>query len=172
MWGQILGDRKYGESLGVKVEKAFINDFLSEAEENGLVWANGGEKTTEWDKWESWRRHDYIVFRVWTWGKTKELTWGNPSDEKTINYLPPMRWDLFKKGRIFVGVRRDQYNDFRDEITRQFGLTNQHKPYEDFNYTFYMYDKKANFIEALGRSQFREIKTINGHKVVYWEDVR
>lgn len=171
MWGKILGDCKYGDCLSIKVEKAFINDFLSEAKENGLVWANG-EKPTEWDKWEVWRTYDYIVFRVLTWGKLKELTWGRPSDEKTIDYLPPMRWDLFKKGRIIVGVRRDQYNDFRDEITRQLGLTNQHKHYEDYNYTFYRYDKKSNFIEALGRSQFREIKAINGHKVVYWEDVR
>ena len=172
MWGKILGDHKYSESLGVKVERAFINDFLSEAEDNGLVWANGGEKPTEWDKWEDWRRHDYIVFGVWYRGKTKELTWGYPSDEKTINYLPPMRWDLFKKGRIIIGVRREHFDEFKAEVSRQFGVDNLHEPYDHFNYSFYMHNKKTNFIEAVGRSQFRQPTVINGHKVVYWEDVR
>lgn len=70
-------DIKNSKIGSIKVEKAFINDFLSEAEENGLVWANGSEKPTEWDRWENWRRHDYIVFRIWNCGKTKELTWGD-----------------------------------------------------------------------------------------------
>ena len=83
-----------------------------------------------------------------------------------------MRWDLFKKGRIVVGVREEQYKEFKEAIVQQFGVINQSKPYDNFNYTFFMYDKNANFVEAVSRSQFRQLKTLNGHKVVYWEDIR
>lgn len=165
MWGKILGDYKDGESLRVKVERAFINDFLSEAEENGLVWANGGEKPTEWDKWESWRRHDYIVFRVWYRGKTKELTWGYPSDEKTINYLPPMRWDLFKKGRLAVKVNYYNYKEFYEACEKELGK----KPMTVYTgeYTVSICKKDGLF----------EVFTIEdqkktGRKIVNWEDVR
>ena len=169
MWGKILGDHKYGESLGVKVERAFINDFLSEAEENGLVWANGGEKPTEWEKWESWRRHDYIVFRVWYRGKIKELTWGCPSDEKTINYLPPMRWDLFKKGRLAVKVNYDNYNykEFYEACEKHIGKKPSGFPilWDDATISIC---KKDGLFEIFTIEDQKE----TGRKIVDWEDVR
>ena len=183
MWGKILGDHKYGESLEVKVEKPFINDFLSEAEDNGLVWANGGEKPTEWDKWESWRTHDYVVFQIWYRGKTKELTWGYPSDEKTINYLPPMRWDLFKKGRKIVRVTPENIDDFIVKCTNKFGSIMKPvlKRYKDFTHVFimmsdYHYDNKPTIHimtpEDLVRNQHENPKKYSDKKIVDWEDVR
>ena len=167
MWRKILGGRKYGESLGVKVERAFINDFLSEAEDNGLVWANGGEKPTEWDKWESWRRHDYIVFTIWYRGKTKELTWGTNPNENTVDYLPPMRWVLFKKGRLAVKVTYDNYKEFYEACEKELGKKPSGFPM--------LSDVAA--ISICKKDGLFEIFTIEdqketGKKIVDWEDVR
>ena len=41
-----------------------------------------------------------------------------------------------------------------------------------FDYSFFIFDKYAKFIETIGRSQFRAIKEMNNHKVYYWEDIR
>ena len=167
MWGKILGDHKYGESLEVKVEKAFIDDFLSEAEDNGLVWANGGEKPTEWNRWEDWRTHDYIVFTIWYRGKTKELTWEYPSDEKTINYLPPMRWDLFEKGRLAIKVTRDNYKEFYEACEKELGRRPISGMFTGDYFTVSICKKDGHF-EVFTVEHQKE----TGKKIVDWEDVR
>lgn len=180
MWAEIFALHKESDVI-IKVKKEDVNTFLHEIENKipEITWLSTDKifetKYTIGDIYEELKTCDTIYFRL-----SKINTLSYSSDEciyafrglKPIDYLPPMRWDLFKKGRIVVGVRKEHYDEFKKEITRQFGLTNQYKPYENFNYSFYMHYKNVNFIEAVGRSQFRQPTMINNHKVVYWEDVR
>lgn len=180
MWAEIFALHKESDVI-IKVKKEDVNTFLHEIENKipEITWLSTDKifetKYTIGDIYEELKTCDTIYFRL-----SKINTLSYSSDEciyafrglKPIDYLPPMRWDLFKKGRIVVGVRKEHYDEFKKEITRQFGLTNQHKPYENFNYSFYMHYKNVNFIEAVGRSQFRQPTMINNHKVVYWEDVK
>lgn len=162
MWENI----KNGKINTIKVEKPFINDFLSEAEDNGLVWANGGEKPTEWDRWENWRRHDYIVFKIWNFPPRKELTWGANPNEKTIDYLPPMRWDLFKKGRLAVKVDYDNYKEFYEACEKELGRRPVTAVFtEDFTVSIC---KKDGLFEIFTIEDQKE----TGRKIVDWEDVR
>lgn len=180
MWDEIFALHKESDVV-IKVKREDVNAFLHEIEKRipEITWASTVKifetKYTIGDIYEELKTCDTIYFRL---SKENTLTYSSDShiypyrEIKSIDYLPPMRWDLFKKGRIVVGVRKEHYDEFKKEITRQFGLTNQHKPYENFNYSFYMHYKNVNFIEAVGRSQFRQPTMINNHKVVYWEDVR
>lgn len=177
MWENIINVSQ-DPPVDIKVAKQDIKAFLKELQDKipKARWNGSDCLPTEYTN-PYWFKHDYIYFALLrndNEGKLK-LCYNDEHHswiKTTIDYLPPMRWDLFKKGRIVVGVRKEQYNEFKEEINRQFGIINIHKPYDDFNYSFFIFDKNANFVEAIGRSQFSQLKTINGHKVYYWEDVR
>ena len=180
MWAEIFAIHKESDVI-IKVKKEDIITFLHEIENRipEITWNSCVKifetKYTIGNIYEELKNRDTIYFRL-----SKETTLSYSSDQyiypyrelKHIDYLPPMRWDLFEKGRIVVGVRKEHYDEFILNATEHIDNFNMHKPYNNFNYSFFMYDKDANFIEAIGRSQFRQIKEINNHKVVYWEDVR
>ena len=82
-----------------------------------------------------------------------------------VDYLPPMRWDLFKKGRLAVKVTYKNYKEFYEACEKEIGK----KPstYLWDNVTISISKKDGNF----------EIFTIEhqkktGRKIVDWEDVR
>ena len=180
MWEKIFELHKESDVI-FEVKREDVTTFLHELENKfpEITWASSIKifetKYTIKNVYFELKTHDTIYFRL---SKETKLSYSSDHDIyqyrelKHVEYLPPMRWDLFKRGRIAVGVRKEQYNEFKEEINRQFGIINLHKPYDDFNYSFFIFDKNANFVEAIGRSQFRQLKTINGHKVYYWEDVR
>lgn len=85
----------------------------------------------------------------------------------TINNIPPMRWDLFKKGRLAVKVNYfiDNYKEFCDACERELGK----KP------STYLWDNVA--ISICKKDGCFEIFTMEdqkktGRKIVNWEDVR
>ena len=88
-----------------------------------------------------------------------------------IDYLPPMRWDLFKKERIVVGVKNNnELEEFRKEVERNTGVKDI--PMCPTNLClFYSFDKD-NYKIILETVEKPNIAMINGHKVYYWEDVR
>lgn len=180
MWEKILELHKENDVV-IEVKKEDITTFLHEIENKipEITWVSGDKifetKYTIGDIYKELETHDMIYFRLW---KKSILSYSSDShiypyrELKCIDYLPPMRWDLFKKGRIVVGLRKEHYDEFILNATKHIDSFNKHKPYNDFNYSFFIYNKDAKFIEAIGRSQFRAIKEMNNHKVVYWEDVR
>lgn len=165
MWEDILN----GKIRSVKVLKADIDDFLLLAENFGLVWGEGGERPTEWSKWKVWRKKDFIVFTI----DERRLWWGVVRKKDTVDYLPHIRWDLFAKGRIVVGVRvESELNDFVKNLKEWFHNVTVQGPYFRYPYTFYIYNKDTNVVEAISKNHSKQFKTINNHKVYYWEDVR
>jgi hypothetical protein len=179
MWAEIFELHKESDVV-IKVKKEDVNTFLHEIEKRipEITWASSTKifetKHTIDDIYEELKTYNMIYFRLW---KENKLSYSsNPHvcpyrELKHIDYLPPMRWDLFKKGRLVVGVRKEHYDEFISNATKNIGTFLKHKPY-DYNYTFFMYNKYSNFINSIGHSQFRQIKEMNNHKVIYWEDVR
>ena len=94
--------------------------------------------------------------------------WVKAYDEdikKTINYLPPMRWDLFKKGRLAVKVTPDNYKEFYEACEKVLGK----EPW-----TVYTGDYTVSICKKDG---LFEVFTVEhqkqtGKKIVNWEDVR
>lgn len=78
---------------------------------------------------------------------------------------------MFKKGRIVVGVRNNnELVEFRKEVERNTGIKNI--PMCPTNLClFYSFDKDDYKI-ILQTVEKPNIAKINGHKVIYWEDVR
>ena len=171
MWNDILTCGDCERSKYIEVKKEDLETFAKECNEKKIFSISGYEFHLQ----KYWFDNDNCIFQIFRKpsGFICATNVSFAPEDTLIDYLPPMRWDLFKKGRIVVGVRREQYEEFKEEITKQFGIINTHKPYDNFNYSFFIYDSKyAKFVESIGRSQFRAIKEMNNHKVVYWEDVR
>lgn len=169
MWNDILACGDCEHSKYVEVKKEDLEAFAKECNEKKIFNVNGYELRSG----EYWFDDDSCIFQIFR--KSAGFICANriylAPEDAIIDYLPPMRWDLFKKGRIVVGVRKEHYDEFISNATKNIGTFLKHKPY-DFNYTFFMYNKDSKFINAVGRSQFRAIKEMNNHKVIYWEDVR
>lgn len=180
MWSELFAIHKESDVV-IKVKREDVNAFLHEIEKKipEITWASNQKifevKHTIGNIYGELRTCDVVHFRL---SKATKLSYSSDPDIylykylKHITYLPPMRWDLFKKGRIVVGVRKEQYKEFKEAITKRFGVINIHNPYDGFDYSFFIYDKYANFVESIDRSQFRQLKILNNHKVVYYEDVR
>lgn len=178
-WERILKLHKENDVI-IEVKKEDVTTFLHEIEDKipEITWASNVKifetKYTIKDIYDELKTHNRIYFRL-----SKENKLSYSSDEsiyaskglKTIDYLPPMRWDLFKKGRIIVGVRNNnELEEFRKEVERNTGIKNI--PTCPTNLClFYMFDKD-NYKIILNSVTAANIAKINGHKVVYWEDVR
>ena len=80
-----------------------------------------------------------------------------------VDYLPPMRWDLFKKGKLVVKVDADNYEDFYNKCEKEIGR----KPHYSYKGTFTVYYSKGTFHTRPYKDDIPYAK-----KVVNWEDVR
>jgi hypothetical protein len=82
-----------------------------------------------------------------------------------IDYLPPMRWDLFKKGRLAVKVTYRNYKEFYEACEKELGK----KPstYFSSDYTVSICKKDGCFEVFTVEHQKK-----TGRKIVDWEDVR
>ena len=123
---------------------------------------------------------DFMTSRVPN-GFRHVMTWWvaayNEDEINAINYLPPMRWDLFKKGRIVVACTEEEVPEFREKVVRELGNIRMER-YSTENIhcngpirVYFHYDKNINWLKPLLVSGIPRVK-VNNHKVVYWEDVR
>lgn len=179
MWEKIFELHKESDVI-IKVKREDINTFLHEIGNKfpEITWASGVKifeaKYTIGDIYFALKTCDEIYFRL-----SKETKLSYSSDEftyafkgfKYIDYLPPMRWDLFKKGRIVIGVKNNnELEEFRKEVERNTGIKDI--PMCPTNLClFYSFDKD-NYKIILESVEKPNIAKINNHKIVYWEDVR
>lgn len=175
MWEKIFKLHKENDVV-IKVKREDVNTFLHELENRipEITWASGVKifetKYTIGDIYGALKTcdSDTIYFRL---SKETKLSYSSDPDVYQykdlhhIDYLPPMRWDLFKKGRLAVKVTYDNYKEFYEACERELGK----KPYSMYcgDFTVSICKKDGNF----------EIFTIEdqkstGRKIVDWEDVR
>lgn len=179
MWEKIFELHKENDVI-IKVKREDINAFLHEIENKipEITWASFVKifetKYTIGDIYGELKTHDVIYFRL---SKINTLSYSSDPhtyqyrELKSIDYHPPMRWDLFKKGRIVVGIKnKNELEEFRKEVERNTGIKDI--PTCPTNLClFYMFDKDEYKI-ILNSVTAANIAKINGHKVYYWEDVR
>lgn len=185
MWVRIFKLHKTNDVI-IKVKKEDVNTFLHEIENKipEITWLSTVKifetKYTIKDIYEELKTCDVIYFRL---SKETKLTYSSDShiypysDLVQLTYLPPMRWDLFKKGRIVVGCTEEEVPEFREKVVREFGSIRMEK-YSIENLrcngpirVYFHYNKDTNWLKPLLVSGVPRAK-VNNHKVVYWEDVR
>lgn len=173
MWERIFEIHKTKDVI-IVVEKKDVNAFLHEIEDRipEIRWASWQKifeaKRTIKDIYEALKTCDRIYFRL---RKENELSYS--SDPVTyqykgfedISYFPPMRWDLFKKGRLAVKVTYRNYKEFYEACEKELGK----KPssYFSSDYTVSICKKDGCFEVFTVEHQKK-----TGKKIVDWEDVR
>jgi hypothetical protein len=151
-----------------------VSTFLHEIENRipEITWASGNKifeaKGTIKDIYEELKTHNRIYFRLHI---NNLLSYS--SDLNTylfinlgiVSYLPPMRWDLFKKGRLAVKVTPDNYKEFYEACEKELGK----KPM-----TVYTGDYTVSICKKDGLFEVftLEHQKTTGKKIVDWEDVR
>lgn len=191
MWEKIFDLHKERDVI-IKVKKEDINTFLHELENKipEITWVTCVKifetKYTIKDIYFELKTHDAIYFRLW---KVNKLSYSSDShiysyrELKHIDYLPPMRWDLFKKGRRIIRVNTDKLDEFMTKCSKELGgiMRPNLKRYKDFTHIFvmisdYHYDNKPTIHimtpEDLVRNQHENSKKYSDKKIVDWEDVR
>jgi hypothetical protein len=171
MWENILSASQ-DPPVDIKVAKQDIKAFLKELQDHipKARWNGSDCLVTEYTN-PYWFNHDYIYFALFRYDDKANLkicydeckhSWIN---KPVIEYIAPMRWDLFKKGRLAVKVNYYNYKEFCEACEKELGK----KPSTYFwdNVTISICKKDGNF----------EIFTIEhqkstGRKIVDWEDVR
>lgn len=173
MWERILELHKENDVI-IVVEKEDVITFLHEIEDKipEITWASDVKifeaKGTIKDIYEELITHNIIYFRL---SKKNKLSYSSDpdiyqyKDLEHISYLPPMRWDLFKKGRLAVKVDFDNYKEFYEACKKELGK----RPLTNFACVF--------TVSICKDDGFFEIFTVEdqkktGRKIVDWEDVR
>lgn len=181
MWDYILKEGR----TPVYVERKDIHKFLEECQIAGVKWQSG-KMPLEAEPFDMIEGNDGIYFFVMTSrtlnGFRHVMTWWTKAyDEdikKTINYLPPMRWDLFKKGRLVVRCKDNEVDEFETAFENSEGpWYNFEKPLRRGGTYFYRYNKSTYWVEIIhqlrpGEEILDDAGKINGKKIVDWEDVR
>ena len=169
MWNDILSCGDCERSKYVKVKKEDLQTFVKECNEKKIFNIIGYEFHTQ----EYWFDDDCCIFQIFrkpagfVCAKSVNFVF----KDTVIDYLPPMRWDLFKKGRLVVGVRNTyELGEFRKEIEINTGVKDILMCPTNLC-LFYSFDKDNHTI-ILQSVEKPGLAKINGHKVVYWEDVR
>ena len=174
MWEKIFTLHKENNDVIIKVKKEDVDTFLHELENKNpeITWLSTVKlfetKYTIKNIYEELKTCDVIYFRL---SKKNKLSYSSDSHIypyrglKCIDYLPPMRWDLFKKGRLAVKVDYDNYKEFYEACEKELGK----RPLTMFPYTF--------TVSICKKDGLFEIFTIEdqkktGRKIVDWEDVR
>lgn len=166
MWNKILTNDK----VAIKVKKDDVNSFLIELEErnNTILWGSK-RKATEVFKsrilMKDFHSKDYCYFYIDSKCKISYalMLLGKYKDYTLVDYLSPMRWDLFKKGRLIVKVDADNYEDFYNKCEVEIGR----KPHYTSKGTFTVYYKNGTFHTRPYNDTIPFAK-----KIVNWEDVR
>lgn len=168
MWKNIKNFK--GDSC-IEVNRADIIDFLKELEEEmpEVHWVSGRKPTDipyHMFNYKYTHEYDKVYFfiddRYITYDFDKQTSRTNV---QYVNYLSPMRWDLFKKGRLAVKVDFDNYKEFYEACKKELGK----RPLTNFACVF--------TVSICKDDGFFEIFTVEdqkktGRKIVDWEDVR
>ena len=185
MWNDILSCGDVGKSKFVNVKKENLSAFLKDAEAHGVYNLYGDKMSDSFKNLYLW---DQSVFTFQILRKpagfvASKYCYVNTKKCGTIEYLPPMRWDLFEKGRRIVRVTPENIDDFISKCSNKLGgimkpVLIKHK---EFTHIFimisdYHYDNKPTLHimspEDLVRNQHENPKKYSDKKIVDWEDVR
>lgn len=173
MWEKILGVTK-GSSVEIKVVKLDITTFLRELQDKmpEVRW-NGSDCLPVDLSVPDWFKHDYIyffLFRNYDKGNLRLCYGVNPHSCPSwarikVDYLPPMHWGSFKKGRLAVKVTYENYKEFYEACEKELGK----KPAAMYcgDFTVSICKKDGNFEIFTMEDQKK-----TGRKIVNWEDVR
>lgn len=173
MWEKILGVTK-GSSVEIKVVKQDITTFLRELQDKmpDVRW-NGSDCLPVDLSVPDWFKHDYIyffLFRNYDKGNLRLCYGVKPHSCPSwvrikVDYLPPMHWDLFKKGRLAVKVTYENYKEFYEACEKELGK----KPA-----TMYCGEFTVSICKDDGNFEIFTIEQQKktGRKIVNWEDVR
>lgn len=173
MWEKIFKIHKKSNVI-IVVKKEDVITFLKEIEKRipEITWASGNKifeaKGTIGDIYGALTTCDRICFRL---RKDNKLSYSSDpntylyTDFEHITYLPPMRWDLFEKGRLAVKVTYDNYKEFYEACECVIGKMPTSMYVGEFTVSICKDD--GNF----------EIFTIEdqkktGRKIVDWKNVR
>lgn len=180
MWDEILKEGR----TPIYVKREDIHDFLKECQVVGIKWVSG-RMPLETIPFHMSYGYDGAYFFVMTSldiSKSKQDTkefrhvmswWMTASDEETknsIKYIRPMRWDLFKKGRLVVKVNKENYSEFCREVLSHFDKVGISAFNHSCEFGYFVFNKDTDYVERLLVSNYGGTKEINGHKVVDWED--
>ena len=119
MWEKILSCGNYEESTYVEVKKEDLSDFFKEAEEHKIFSTSGNNNLTIIYKSLYSQNNKSFTFQIFR--KPAGFVCCNylfSVSDKTMAYLPPMRWDLFKKGRLIVRITADNVDEFLKECEK------------------------------------------------------
>lgn len=172
-WERILEIRKENDVI-IEVKKEDVTTFLHEIEDKipEIRWCSRQKifeaKGTIKDIYGALKSCDRIYFRL---RKDNELSYSSDpdiyqyKDLEHISYLPPMRWDLFKKGRLAVKVTYDNYKEFYEACEKELGKRPSCMFTGDFTVSIC---KDDGFFEIFTVEDQKK----TGRKIVDWEDVR
>lgn len=180
MWQKI---KTYKGSSCIEVDRANVIDFLEDLENEmpNILWPTGDKPTStkpmfnykylaDYNKMYFFIGGDYM-----TYSHDKETSRTNV---QYITYLPPMRWDLFKKGRLVVRCKNNEVDEFKTAFENSEGpWYNFEKPLRREGTCFYRYNKSTYWVEIIhqlrpGENIFDDAGKLNGRKIVHWEDVK
>lgn len=174
MWDKIFELHKESDVI-IKVKKEDVDTFLHELENKNpeITWLSTVKlfetKYTIKNIYEELKTCDVIYFRL---SYLNTLSYSSDSHIypyrglKCIDYLPPMRWDLFKKGRLAVKVDYDNYKEFYEACEKELGKRPVTAVFtEDFTVSIC---KKDGLFEIFTVEDQKK----TGRKIVDWEDVR
>jgi hypothetical protein len=172
MWVNIFNAAQ-NPPVDIKVAKQDIRAFLKELQEHipKARWNGSDCLPTEYTN-PYWFKHDYIYFALYRIDETGyvRICYAENKhhwiDKPVIDYLPPMRWDLFKKGRIYIRVKAEHFEEFKKACKAHL----EKEPLSPFTYY-----SNGDVIVCYTDGHFRITKTLNGFKkrpIVNWEDVR
>ena len=174
MWDDILKEGR----TPVYVERKDIHDFLEECQVAGIKWQSGKMplEAAPFDLSEDDGMYFFVMTSRVPNGFRHVMTWWvtayDEDERKTINYLPPMRWDLFEKGRLVVKVSKENYAEFCSRVFSHFDKVGVNALNHDCKFGYFMFNKDTDYVERILASDCGDTKEINRHKVVDWEDVR
>lgn len=180
MWWHI---KRFKGASCVEVNKADVIDFLEELEKEIPIihWPTGDKPTAmkPMFNYKMWYECDKVYFFIdddyVTYGFDKE---SSRTNVQYVTYFPPMRWDLFKKGRLVVRCKDNEVDEFKIAFENSEGpWYNFEKPLRRGGTYFYRYNKNTCWVEIIcqlqpGQEIFDDNGKINGKKIVDWEDAR
>lgn len=180
MWDDILKEGR----TPVYVKREDIHDFLEECQVVGIKWSSG-KMPLETMPFHMSEGYDGVYFFIMTTldiSKTKRgskkfrhvMSWWCTADpaevEAAIHYIRPMRWDLFEKGRLYIRVKAEHFEEFQKACKAH--LECGKWPLSPFHYC-----SNGDVIVRYTDEHFRlttqgsRFKTLD-RPVVNWEDVR
>lgn len=177
MWDDILKEGR----TPIYVKREDVHSFLEECQAAGIKWASSKMpmEARISDLFEE--SSDGLYFFVMTSLSIskRELRhvmtwWYSASEEETakrIEYLPPMRWDLFAKGRLAVKVTKENYSEFCGSVLAHFDKVGISAFNHACKFGYYIFNKDTNYVDRVCVSDVSST-TMNHRKVVDWEDVR